>query len=50
MSHPGGGICHRMAEAVVIDNGSDMTKAGLATDDAPRIVFPTVVEIPQHQV
>eukprot|EP01083_Nonionella_stella_P193135 713626_1 len=31
------------AQALVIDNGSGMTKAGFAGDDAPRAVFPTVV-------
>jgi actin-related protein len=29
--------------AVVIDNGSGMSKAGFAGDDAPRSVFPTLV-------
>lgn len=29
--------------AVVIDNGTGMTKAGFAGDDAPRSVFPTIV-------
>ena len=27
-------------QAVVIDNGSGMVKAGFAGDDAPRAVFP----------
>lgn len=29
--------------AVVIDNGSELCKAGFAGDDAPRIVLPCVV-------
>ncbi|VDI37984.1 Hypothetical predicted protein [Mytilus galloprovincialis] len=29
--------------AVVIDNGSEMCKAGFAGDDAPRAVFPSIV-------
>jgi actin-related protein len=33
--------------AVVIDNGSGMTKAGFAGDDAPRSVFATVVGRPK---
>ena len=33
--------------AVVIDNGSGMTKAGFAGDDAPRSVFPTLVGRPK---
>ena len=30
-------------EAIVIDCGSDMCKAGFAGDDAPRSAFPTIV-------
>ena len=33
---------------LVIDNGSDMMKAGYAGDDAPRAVFPTIVGRPRH--
>ena len=33
---------------VVIDNGSDMIKAGFAGEDAPRAVFPTIVGRPRH--
>ena len=33
---------------LVIDNGSDMMKAGYAGDDAPRVVFPTIVGRPRH--
>ncbi len=29
--------------AVIIDNGTGMSKAGFAGDDAPRSVFPTLV-------
>lgn len=29
--------------AVVFDNGSGFTKAGIAGDQAPKVVFPTVV-------
>ena len=29
--------------ALVIDNGSDMCKAGFAGDDAPHAVFPSIV-------
>ena len=28
--------------ALVVDNGSGMCKAGLAGDDAPRAVFPSI--------
>eukprot|EP00388_Colpodella_angusta_P001073 GDKJ01003598.1.p1 GENE.GDKJ01003598.1~~GDKJ01003598.1.p1 ORF type:complete len:420 (+),score=100.30 GDKJ01003598.1:24-1283(+) len=34
-------------QAVVIDNGSGVCKAGFAGDDAPRSVFPTVVGRPK---
>jgi len=36
-------------QAVVIDNGSGMVKAGFAGDDAPRAVFPSIVGRPRHQ-
>lgn len=36
-------------QAVVIDNGSGMCKAGFAGDDAPRAVFPAIVGRPKHQ-
>ena len=32
------------AATCVIDNGSYMTKAGFAGEDAPRAVFPTIVK------
>jgi actin-related protein len=34
-------------QAVVLDNGSGMCKAGFAGDDAPRAVFPSVVGRPR---
>jgi len=37
-------------EALVVDNGSGMCKAGLAGDDTPRAVFPSIVGRPRHQV
>src|ERR1041385_3671283 len=35
-------------QALVIDNGSGMVKAGFAGDDAPRSVFPSIVGRPKH--
>jgi actin-related protein len=35
-------------QALVIDNGSGMVKAGFAGDDAPRAVFPSIVGRPRH--
>nr|XP_034330035.1 actin-5 [Crassostrea gigas] len=35
--------------ALVIDNGSGMSKAGFAGDDDPRVVFPSFVGRPRHQ-
>jgi len=35
--------------AIVVDNGSGMCKAGFAGDDAPRVVFPSIVGRPRHQ-
>uniref|UniRef100_A0A8C6N5T5 Actin n=1 Tax=Mus spicilegus TaxID=10103 RepID=A0A8C6N5T5_MUSSI len=37
------------ANALVIDNGSGMCKAGFAGDDAPRAEFPSIVGRPRHQ-
>jgi len=37
------------AQALVVDNGSGMMKAGFAGDDAPRAVFPSIVGRPRHQ-
>jgi actin beta/gamma 1 len=34
--------------ALVIDNGSEMIKAGFAGDDAPRAVFPSIVGRPRY--
>jgi actin beta/gamma 1 len=34
-------------QALVIDNGSGMTKGGFAGDDAPRAVFPSIVGRPK---
>uniref|UniRef100_A0A3B3VSC4 Actin, cytoplasmic-like n=1 Tax=Poecilia latipinna TaxID=48699 RepID=A0A3B3VSC4_9TELE len=36
--------------ALVVDNGSGVSKAGFAGDDAPRAVFPSIVGRPRHQV
>lgn len=38
------------AAALVVDNGSDMCKAGFAGDDAPSAVFPSIVGRHRHQV
>lgn len=35
---------------VILDNGSHKIKAGYAGDDAPRIVFRTVVGRPLYEV
>jgi actin beta/gamma 1 len=35
-------------QALVIDNGSGMCKAGFAGDDAPRIVFPSIIGRPRQ--
>jgi len=35
-------------QALVVDNGSGMCKAGFAGDDAPRAVFPSLVGRPRH--
>ncbi len=37
-------------EAIVIDNGSGTIKAGIAGDDAPRAVIPTIIGEPKNQV
>lgn len=36
--------------ALVFDNGSGMSKAGFAGDDAPRAVFPSIVGRPKQEV
>ena len=43
-------MCDEDVAALVIDNGSDMCKAGFAGDDVPRAVFPSIVGRPRHQV
>jgi actin-related protein len=35
---------------VIIDNGSEMCKAGLSGDDKPKTFFPTVVGRPKKQL
>ncbi|KAK6135360.1 hypothetical protein DH2020_030871 [Rehmannia glutinosa] len=35
-------------QPIVCDNGTGMVKAGFAGDDAPRVVFPSVVGIPKN--
>ena len=39
-----------VVQAVVIDNGSGMSKAGFAGDDAPRAVFPSIIGRPCHHL
>nr|KAG5710330.1 hypothetical protein BaRGS_009046 [Batillaria attramentaria] len=41
--------CEDESQAVVIDNGSYLCKAGFAGDDSPRAVFPSIVGRPKHQ-
>jgi len=41
-------MCEEEVQALVIDNGSGMCKAGFAGDDAPRAVFPSIVGRPRH--
>ncbi len=36
------------APTVVLDNGSGMIKAGFAGEDAPSVVFRTIVGRPKH--
>ena len=36
-------------QALVVDNGSGMCKAGFAGDNPPRAVFPSVVGRPRHR-
>jgi len=36
------------ASIAIIDNGSGMMKAGIAGDDAPSVVFPSVVGVPKQ--
>jgi actin beta/gamma 1 len=41
-------MCDEEVQALVVDNGSGMCKAGFAGDDAPRAVFPSIVGRPKH--
>merc|ERR1711991_462214 len=41
-------MCDEDVQALVVDNGSGMCKAGFAGDDAPRAVFPSIVGRPRH--
>jgi actin beta/gamma 1 len=41
-------MCDEEISAIVVDNGSGMCKAGFAGDDAPRVVFPSIVGRPKH--
>ena len=36
-------------QAIVIDNGSDMVKAGFSGDQSPYYEFPCVVGVPKYQ-
>jgi actin-related protein len=42
------GMADDDVQALVVDNGSGMCKAGFAGDDAPRAVFPSIVGRPKH--
>ena len=35
--------------AIVIDNGTGMTKAGFSTDDVPSAVFPAIIGRPKYK-
>merc|ERR1711981_1069750 len=37
------------AEALVVDNGSGTVKAGIAGEDAPKVMFSTVVGYAKHK-
>lgn len=36
--------------SLVIDNGSGSVKAGFAGEDAPRVVFPSIIGRKRHHV
>lgn len=36
-------MMHNLLDAIIIDNGSSITKAGFSSDDSPRTLFPTIV-------
>eukprot|EP00035_Acanthoeca_spectabilis_P001569 m.81135 g.81135 ORF g.81135 m.81135 type:complete len:377 (+) comp10976_c0_seq1:103-1233(+) len=42
-------MSHEEVAALIIDNGSGMCKAGFAGDDAPRVVFPSIIGRPRYQ-
>merc|ERR1711953_456234 len=42
-------MCDEDVAALVVDNGSGMCHGGMAGDDAPRAVFPSIVGRPRHQ-
>jgi actin len=42
-------MCDDDIAAIVIDNGSDTCKAGLAGDDVPHAIFPCIVGRPRGQ-
>jgi hypothetical protein len=42
-------MCDEEVQALVVDNGSGMCKAGFAGYDAPRAVFPSIVGRPRHK-
>ena len=41
-------MCEEEAQAVVVHSGSEWVHAGLAGDDAPRSVFPSLVGKPKY--
>jgi len=41
-------MCDGETTALVVDNGSGMVKAGMAGDDAPRAVFPSIIGRPKY--
>merc|ERR1711990_1087748 len=43
-------MCDEDTAALVVDNGSGMCKAGFAGDDAPRAVFPPLLDVPVTRV
>lgn len=49
MSGSGSGSGGEDVAAVVIDNGSGMTKAGFSGDDAPKSAFPAIVGVPRFK-
>ena len=49
MSGPGYDSDDEGSTPIVIDNGSGMLKAGFGGQDAPQVLFPSVVGFPRHQ-